>query len=112
MKKFIFIFFIILVAFLLVLLLTSGNLTKKGTSVLGLTGKSIPQAVQDSQITQQSSSGATNDVLTKIKDNVSRLTPDNIASSSQTIQNIINDLKLIQENKKQPKDVICETLCK
>ena len=103
-------FFIVLLAVLIVFMFISKNSSGSVKSVLGAFNSVVPASFEKAPETK--ASGKTNDFLINVKDQISRLTPDNIASSTDTIQNIINDLKLIQENKKQPKDVVCETLCK
>ncbi len=102
---------LIVVAIAGVLFYMSNGSGKNSASVLGLINKNNSGPAKTVKPIADTAP-ATGDLLDKVKGEISKLTPDNIASSSQSIQNIINDLKLIQENKKQVKDVVCETLCK
>lgn len=52
------------------------------------------------------------DILESAKENLSKLTPDNINSQAQQVQKIISDLKALQNHSKQPLDLICEQVCK
>lgn len=51
-------------------------------------------------------------VIKKVKEEIIKLTPDEVASSSNRIQEIINDLKTVQEKKDKPLDAICSLVCK
>lgn len=68
----------------------------------GQIGKEASVSVSKKEVTE---------VLDRVKGDVSNINPDNIASSSQQIQQAINDLKSIQE-KKDTIDAFCSIVCK
>ncbi len=55
-----------------------------------------------------------NQIITEVKENVSKITADNLStsSSSSSLQKIIDDLKGLQDQSKKPVDVICDIVCK
>lgn len=51
-------------------------------------------------------------VVTQIKENIETITPESIASASPEIQKVLNDIKAIENYKKEPVNVICDIVCK
>lgn len=51
-------------------------------------------------------------LIFEAKKQVDSITPDNISSQAAELQKILDDIKAIQDKKKEPKDIICDYICK
>lgn len=78
------------------------------TRVLGVSEKAVPeQKVPFSETKQEASK-----LLEHAKQTLSTIQTEDISSDAGTLQKVINDLKSLQTRSRNPKDVLCEYVCK
>lgn len=87
-------------------------------SVLGIFEQTPQNPKTQEEVKKQSekliegSKDDVNKIINQIKKDVERLTSENLDDSTGKIQDIIEDLQALQGKKKEPKDIICEYMCK
>jgi predicted PurR-regulated permease PerM len=85
---------------------------EKTAQVLGTFIQNDPQYEKHKQQLINSSQKDAGKLIEKVKEDVGKITTDNLGNSSEDIQGIIDNLQALQGKTKEPADVVCDYICK
>lgn len=85
----------------------------KNGKVLGIESSGGKKVKKEDKIQNPiTSNKQINKALEEAKESLSKVSSENFASSSAIIERVINDLKTLQSQGKEPVDIVCDLVCK